>query len=104
VHPVSVSAVEPGSYPYIWKMVSPANQPNTIVVAGFDKPKLRPYLAWSADGGTTWTDLSSKLPGYAAAAGGQVTDLVISPQGQVLITVNEEMDGKGRLMQVTLGK
>jgi hypothetical protein len=75
-----------------------------IVAAGFDKPNGRPYLVWSADGGDTWTDLSDKLPGYSAAAGGQVTSLVEGPQGQLFITVNEEGTAKGHLMQLTLGK
>jgi len=101
--PVRV-AEEAAQYPYIWRFLSPANQPDVIVVAGFDKPNTRPYLAWSADGGQTWTDLSSKLPGFSARTGGQVTALVEGPQGQLLLTVNEEPDAKGHLMQLTLGK
>jgi hypothetical protein len=105
VHPVRIGAVgEPAKYPYVWKILSPSNQPNTFVAAGFDKPNGRPYLVWSSDGGDTWTDLSDKLPGYAAAAGGQVTSLVEGPQGQILVTVNEELSSKGHLMQVTLAK
>jgi hypothetical protein len=103
VHPVRVGA-EPAKYPYIWKILSPAGQPDVIVAAGFDKPNGRPYLVWSADGGDTWTDLSDKLPGYSAAAGGQVTSLVEGPQGQLFISVNEEGTAKGHLMQLTLGK
>jgi hypothetical protein len=103
MHPVRIG-FEPAKYPYIWKILSPAGQPNVIVAAGFDKPNGRPYLVWSADGGDTWTDLSDKLPGYSAAAGGQVTSLVEGPQGQLFITVNEEGTAKGHLMQLTLGK
>jgi hypothetical protein len=102
VHPVRVA--EAAKYPYVWKILSPSNQPNTIVAAGFDKPNGRPYLVWSSDGGDTWTDLSDKLPGYSAAAGGQVTSLVEGQQGQILITVNEELTSRGHLMQVTLSK
>lgn len=103
LHPVRVG-VETAKYPYIWKILSPANQPNVIVVAGFDKPNYRPYLAWSSDGGDTWTDLSDKLPGYSTPAGGQVTSLVEGPQGQLMVTVNEEAYSKGHLLQLVLGK
>ncbi|WP_395402248.1 hypothetical protein ACHMW6_29205 [Pseudoduganella sp. UC29_106] len=102
--PVRVGSEASATYPYIWKIVSPSNQPNVIVVAGFDKPNTRPYLAWSSNGGDTWTDISDQLPGFAARTGGQVTELVEGPQGQLVLTVNEEYNGKGHLMQLTLAK
>lgn len=102
--PVRVGSEASATYPYIWKIVSPSNQPNVIVVAGFDKPNTRPYLAWSSDGGDTWTDISNKLPGFDARTGGQVTELVEGPRGELLLTVNEEYNGKGHLLQLTLGK
>lgn len=96
-------------YPYVHTFVTPKDNPNVIVVGGFDKQNAKPYLAWSADGGDKWTDLSSKLPGFnrTAAEGGktsQVTSLVEDPQGRLLVTLNEDEDAKGHLMLLTLGK
>ncbi len=47
------------SYPYITAFLSLANQPNRVVVAGFDKATGKPYLAWSDNAGDSWTDISS---------------------------------------------
>jgi len=92
------------SYPYVWKIVSPAGKPDAIVVGGFDKGQHKPYLAWSANGGDTWTDLSSMLPQPKADGSGQVTAIAEGPDGTLLVTVNEDASGKGHLMQLTLGK
>ena len=96
-------------YPYVQRFLSLKNQPNVIVVGGFDKANARPYLAWSADGGDSWTDVSSMLPGYSRAANdsslsGQVTSVVEDPQGRILLTLNEDATAKGKLIQLTLGK
>jgi hypothetical protein len=95
------------NYPYIGSILFPANQPNTVLVAGFDKANGKPFLAWSADSGDKWTDLSVLLPGYQQSAGHdatvQVTALVQDPQGRLLLTINEELDAKGRLYLLTLG-
>ncbi|MBZ2209742.1 hypothetical protein [Massilia soli] len=96
-------------YPYVQKFLSLKNKPNVIVVGGFDKANARAYLAWSADGGDNWTNLSSLLPGYNrapndASLSGQVTSLVEDPQGRVLLTLNEDETAKGKLIQLTLGK
>lgn len=99
-HPLSGSPI----YPYISQFLSPANKPNMIVVGGFDKANAKPYLAWSADGGDKWTDLSAMLPGYLRATGGQVTALAEDPQGRLYVVVNEEETAKGHLMRLTLGK
>jgi hypothetical protein len=97
------------TYPYVRSFLSLKNKPNVIVVGGFDKANARPYLAWSADGGDKWTDLSAMLPGYNRPAGdtslaGQVTSLVEDPQGRILLTLNEDETAKGKLIQLTLGK
>lgn len=93
------------SYPYIWKFLSPAGKPDVLIVAGFDKVARKPYLAWSANGGDTWTNLSSMLPQPANSdLTGQVTALAEGPNGEILVTVNDALDGKGHLLQLTLGK
>jgi hypothetical protein len=97
------------SYPYIRAFLAPSKNPGVIVVGGFDKASAKPYLAWSADNGDHWTDLSSMLPGFNRntgdfGKGGQVTALMEDPQGRLLLTVNEEPDAKGHLMLLTLGK
>ena len=104
-HPVEGGA----TYPYVRKFLSLKNKPNVLVVGGFDKANARPYLAWSADGGDNWTNLSSMLPGYnragsASSLSGQVTSLVEDPQGRILLTLNEDETAKGKLIQLTLGK
>ena len=96
-------------YPYVQSFLSLKNKPNVIVVGGFDKANARPYLAWSADGGDNWTNLSALLPAYNRGAGdiglaGQVTSLVEDPQGRILLTLNEDETAKGKLIQLTLGK
>jgi hypothetical protein len=96
------------TYPYIRSFLAPAGKPDTIVVGGFDKANALPYLAWSADGGVTWTDISSLLPGYARAAGdtafAEVTSLSQDPQGRVIVTVNLKGGSEGRVLLLTLGR
>lgn len=95
------------SYPYVTRVLSPANKPNVIVAAGFDKHTGKAYLAWSPNGGTTWTDLSKLLPGAERTNNlltSQVTSLVEDGQGRLLLTVNEDLEQKGKLLKLTLGK
>lgn len=95
-----------GNYYYITQLISPANKPNVIVAAGFDKAKGLPYMGWSSDNGEKWTDLSPLLPGYkrgTADTTGQVTAMAEDAQGRILVTVNEDFKAKGRLVAVTLG-
>ncbi|TFW32609.1 hypothetical protein [Massilia horti] len=102
-HPIDTK-----NYPYVRSFLSPAGKPNVIVVGGFDKVTAKPYLAWSADGGDKWTDLSTMLPGYGRTVNdgktAEVTSLVQDPQGRILVTLNEEEDTKGVLMVLTLGQ
>jgi hypothetical protein len=102
-HPVSGGT----NYPYIRHLLALNGKPDTLVAGGFDKATQKPYLAWSADGGTTWTDLSSLLPGYVRnlddASAAMVTSIVEDTQGHLLVTVNEDENAKGRLVQLTLG-
>jgi hypothetical protein len=102
-HPLSGG----NNYPYIRHLLALAGKPDTLVAGGFDKATQKPYLAWSKDGGTTWTDLSALLPGYARdlddASVAEVTAIAQDPQGRVLVTVNESKSAQGRLVLVTLG-
>jgi hypothetical protein len=102
-HPLSGG----NNYPYIRHLLALAGKPDTLVAGGFDKATQKPYLAWSKDGGTTWTDLSTLLPGYARdlddASVAEVTAIAQDPQGRVLVTVNESQGAQGRLVLVTLG-
>lgn len=95
------------NYPYIRHLLALAGKPDTLVAGGFDKATQKPYLAWSKDGGTTWTDLSALLPGYARnlddASVAAVTAIAQDPQGRVLVAVNERESAQGRLVLVTLG-
>ena len=94
-----------GNYPYIRHLIALAGRPDTLVAGGFDKATQKPYLAWSKDGGTTWTDLSSLLPGHARNLDDQsaaaVTAIAEDPQGRVLVAVNEKESAQGRLVLVT---
>jgi hypothetical protein len=96
------------TYPYIRAFLALSGKPDTLVVGGFDKANALPYLAWSADGGATWTDISALLPGYARAAGdtalAEVSSLSQDPQGQVIVTVNLKGGSEGRVLLLTLGK
>jgi hypothetical protein len=102
-HPLSGGT----NYPYIRHLLALAGKPDTLVAGGFDKATQKPYLAWSKDGGTTWTDLSSLLPGYARnlddGSVAEVTAIAQDPQGRVLVTVNATKGAQGRLVLVTLG-
>lgn len=100
-------AMSGAAYPYVTHLLSPAGKPNVIVAGGFDKAKGLPYLAWSNDNGDKWTELSSLLPGYKrtnADATSQVSAIVEDAQGRILVTVNEDLQKKGHLVDVTLGK
>lgn len=104
-HPIEGGAM----YPYVQSLLSLRNKPNVLVVGGFDKANARPYLAWSANGGDNWTDLSAMLPGYNRGGAnttlaGQVTSLVEDPQGRILLTLNEDETARGKLIQLTLGR
>jgi len=93
-------------YPYIRYFLALSGKPETMVVGGFDKARALPYLAWSADGGTSWTDISSLLPGYARAAGdtafAEVSSVSEDPQGRVIVTVNLKNGSEGRVLLLTL--
>ncbi len=95
------------NYPYVRHLIALAGKPDTLVADGFDKATQKPYLAWSKDGGTTWTDLSALLPGYARNLDDQsaaaVTAIAEDPQGRVFVTVNEKESAQGRLVLVTPG-
>lgn len=94
------------AYPYIRAFLALAGKPDTLVVGGFDKANALPYLAWSADGGNKWTDISSLLPGHARSAGdssfAEVSSLSQDPQGQVIVTVNLKDGSEGRVLRLTL--
>ncbi|MFC0254528.1 WD40/YVTN/BNR-like repeat-containing protein [Massilia consociata] len=98
------------AYPYVKAFLPLRGKPDTLVVGGFDKHNFRPYMAWSKDGGTTWTDISSMLPGYTRTANGAdtrvavVTSIAEDPQGRILFTMNEREDQQGRLFQLTMGR
>jgi len=102
-HPLSGG----GNYPYIRHLLALAGKPDTLVAGGFDKATQKPYLAWSKDGGTTWTDLSALLPGYVRnlddGSVAAVTAIAEDPQGRVLVAVDEKEGAQGRLVLVTLG-
>jgi hypothetical protein len=95
------------TYPYIRSFLALSGKPDTIVVGGFDKANALPWLAWSADGGSKWTDISSLLPGYARAAGdtafAEVTSLSQDPQGRVIVTLNLKGGSEGRVLLLSLG-
>jgi len=95
-------------YPYIGAFLPLAGKPDTIVVGGFDKMHGRPYLAWTRDGGASWTDISKLVPGYDREQHDEfstpsVSALAQDPDGRIIVVINERADGQGRLMQLTLG-
>lgn len=96
-----------GQYPYIRNLLALSRKPDTIVAGGFDKKTSKPVFTWSADGGTTWTDIAYLLPGYTrgldAATAAEVTSIVEEADGRLLVTVNEGYTSKGHLVRVTLG-
>jgi hypothetical protein len=95
-------------YPYIGAFLALSTTPDTLVAGGFDKATGKPYLAWSADGGVKWTDISALLPGYAraadAASSGAVTAIAEDPQGRIVVGVNEREHADGRLLLLTLAR
>lgn len=54
--------IDSGVYPYIAELVSSSRDRDLMVIGGFDKGDASPYLAYSANGGETWLDVSEKLP------------------------------------------
>jgi hypothetical protein len=97
------------AYPYVKSFVSLKNSPDTLVIGGFDKHNGKPYLAYSRDAGSNWTDLSALLPGFSAPADSEgraamVTSIAEDPEGRLLLTLNEREDRQGRLLLLTLGR
>lgn len=70
-------------YPYIHQIVAPSRYPGLVVIGGFDKANMVPYLAWSGDGGATWVDVSSLAPE------GTVALLAESRDGRPLVVIQE---------------
>lgn len=104
-HPIEGNTM----YPYVRRFLAVKGKPETIVVGGFDKERAKPFLAWTANGGDTWTDLSHMLPGYARSARqdgatAQVMALAQDPDGRILVVLNEEELKQGRLLRLTLGQ
>ena len=95
------------AYPYIHSFLPVKGKPDTVVIGGFDKATQQAYLAWSKDGGTTWTDISKLTPNHgktpAAGATVMITGLAEDAQGRILVTMNETGEGQGKLLQLTLG-
>ncbi len=96
------------AYPYVQSILALSRSPDTIVASGFDKHNFKPWLAFSRDGGGTWNDVSTLLPGYTQPAGSEATAFVTSlaedPQGRVYVTLNERDEAQGRLLLLTLGR
>ncbi len=98
---------ESASFPTITQVLSPSNDPDVVITAGFDKITGKAYLAWSPDRGERWIELSSLLPGSEPmndTRGAEVTSLAEDASGRLLLTINEQYDAKGKLMQLSLGK
>ena len=95
------------NYPYIRSFLALKGKPDTMVIGGFDKATQLAYLAWSKDGGATWTDISKLTPNHGKApAGGAVTTITgifEDPQGRILVTMNELGEGQGKLLLLNLG-
>ena len=80
-------------YPYIEHILFPSSDPALVIVGGFDKAAFGPFLAVSRDGGATWTDQSAILPG-AGLEPWSVAFLEETPEGQVIIGVEDDQDGR----------
>jgi hypothetical protein len=95
------------AYPYIRSFLPVKGKPDTMVIGGFDKATQLAYLAWSKDGGTSWTDISKLTPNYgkppAAGAASMITAISEDPQGRILVTMNETGEAQGKLLHLTLG-
>lgn len=86
----------PDRYPYIGHMVVSSRDPRTMLVGGFDKKNAVGYLAFSNDGGETWTDMSHKI--------GEpfVTLLIEDRDGRVVVGMQDA--AKFALAEVVLGE
>ena len=95
------------NYPYITAFLPLKGKPDTMVIGGFDKATQMAYLAWSKDGGASWTDISNLTPNHGktppAGAAVMIKSITEDPQGRILLTMNELGEGQGKLMQLTLG-
>ncbi len=77
--PVPTTAGRP--YPRIDQFLAPMSHSKVRIVAGFDEATARPYLAWSANSGETWIDVS----GFAA--GGTMSMLAERWDGLPLVFI-----------------
>jgi photosystem II stability/assembly factor-like uncharacterized protein len=79
-------------YPYITHIVFPSQNPNAIIVAGFDKGAGGPFLAMSSDDGRTWSDESDRLPGVGNEFW-SVSALEETPDGRIIVGAEDDAAG-----------
>ncbi|MDY0960955.1 hypothetical protein [Massilia sp. CFBP9026] len=95
------------NYPYITSFLPLKGKPDTMIIGGFDKATQMAYLAWSKDGGATWTDISNLTPNHGktppAGATVMIKSITEDPQGRILVTMNELGEGQGKLLLLNLG-
>src|SRR5688572_1834215 len=83
-------------YPYIAHMVVSSRDPRVMIVGGFDKKNDVGYLAYSADAGETWQDVSNMV------GGSYVSLLVEDADGRMLIGLQHE--SQFTLAELVLGE
>lgn len=104
---VRMTTLAGAAHVHITQMITPANKPDVVVVTGVDKVSGTAFLAWSADRGESWTDLSSMLPANQIKdrePNAQVSSLMEDERGRLLLTMTDDGDAKGKVLVLTLGK
>jgi hypothetical protein len=82
------------NYPYVGHILFPTLRSDIVLIAGFDKERYKPYLAYGTRDGGTWTDISGLLAGTVVQ--GSVTGLAEDSNGRLLVAVaNDTVDQAG---------
>jgi hypothetical protein len=88
-------------YPYITHILFPSQNPETIIIAGFDKANGGPFLAMSSDDGATWRDQSDLLPGVGLMHW-SVSALEETPNGQLIAGAEDDESGSLYLFELRI--
>ena len=78
------------TFPYVEKILFPANLSNVIVAGGRDNTRTGPFLAYSKDNGETWYDISPQARLFAGPPGestwvDEIDFIAQDPQGRIFV-------------------
>lgn len=86
-------------YPYLWEFLQPAQYPDLLIAAGFDKKEARAHLLYSPDRGESWINASPLLGSTNVISA--VTNLSVDADGRLLAVLHDA--GRFSLVELEIG-